>query len=282
MKKTGVFALIALFLLAGCAPKEQTSITVVTREAGSGTRDAFTELTGILLQSDGVKIDRTTKEAVCIDGTQGVMSNVVGNQCAIGYVSLGSLNATVKAVAVDGVAPTAENVKSGAYMITRPFNIATKADLSALARHFISYLLSADGQAVIEANGYIAAVDGASAPPLGTPSGKLVIAGSSSVSPVMEKLKESYLTRNPNATIEIQVSDSSSGMTAVLEGTCEIGMVSRALKGAEADALRATTIALDGIAVIVNAQNAVDDLTREQIRGIFTGELTTWDQLTAQ
>ena len=291
MKKICMSALIltlAISLFSGCnanpKPVSQPSnspITVITREEGSGTRDAFVELTGVLEKVDGKKTDRTTEEAVSIDGTQAVMSNVTGNESAIGYISLGSLNSSVKAISVDGIEPNAQTVKSGEYPIARPFNIATKGDLSELATHFIAYLLSADGQAVIEKNGYVSAVEGKAAP-LGSPAGKLVIAGSSSVSPVMEKLKEAYEAVNPNAKIEIQTSDSSAGMTAAMEGTCDIGMASRALKDQETTVLKSTTIAMDGIAVIVNTANPITGLAMDQVRDIFLGAITNWGQVSVK
>lgn len=288
MKKMTLIILVLSLLvtaLTACGSNDSGSfdtskdITVITREEGSGTRDAFTELTGILEKdSSGNKTDHTTEEAISIDGTQAVMSSVVGNEYAIGYISLGSLNSTVKAVTVGGVTPSAETIQDGSYILARPFNIATQSALSDVAQDFIDYILSADGQAIIEANGYVA-VDTNGAYSGGKPSGKIVIAGSSSVSPVMEKLKEAYLAVNTNATIEIQTSDSSSGISAAISGTCDIGMASRALKDSEKQTLTETKIAMDGIAVIVNNDNPVTDLTKDQIAGIFKGETTAWDEI---
>jgi phosphate transport system substrate-binding protein len=255
----------------------QTEISVITREAGSGTRDAFTELVGTLIKENGKKKDITTKEALTIDGTQGVMSTVAGNEYAIGYISLGSLNSTVKAMKVDGVEPTKENVKTAKYPIARPFNIATKGKVSDVAQDFIDFIMSAEGQQVVDANGYVSVVEGK---PYASKNlkGKIVIAGSSSVSPVMEKLKEAYIKLNPNVEIEIQTNDSSSGMLATKEGTCDIGMASRNLKPSESEVLTGLTIARDGIAVIVNLQNAVSDLPLATLRGIYTGSIRFWEQ----
>lgn len=255
-------------------------INVVSREEGSGTRGAFIELTGIEeKQPDGKKVDNTTKEAIIANKTDVVLTNVAGDDYAIGYVSLGSLNSTVKALAVDGAEATAENVKNGTYKIARPFNIATKGDPTGLAADFISFIMSAEGQEVVEKNGYIK-VDDAAAPYAGTkPEGKLVIAGSSSVTPVMEKLVEAYKALNAAATIEVQQSDSTAGMTAAIDGTCDIGMASRELKDTEAAALKATAIANDGIAVITSVNNPASAITKETIKEIFTGKVETWDQV---
>lgn len=282
---SAVLAAVALLTFAGCNQSTESfdktnSITVITREAGSGTRDAFIELTGVQSKdADGNKVDNTTKEAVTIDATQGVMSNVAGNPYAIGYISLGSLNESVKALKFDGTVGSAGAVKDGSYKLSRPFNIATKTEgVSELAQDFIKYILSADGQKVIEDNGYIA-VSEAPAYSGSKPSGKLVIAGSSSVSPVMEKLKEAYKAINSGADIQIQTNDSSSGMTAAKEGTCDIGMASRELKDSEKEALTGVKIAMDGIVVVVNKSNPAENLTQSQVKSIFTGETTTWESL---
>lgn len=254
------------------------TISVISREQGSGTRDAFIELTGLLEKdANGNKTDKTTEEAIVLNGTQAVMSNVAGNEYAIGYISLGSLNDTVKAVKVGGVAPSASAVKDGSYVISRPFNIATKDGLSDAAQDFIDFILSADGQQVIENSGYIKVSEG-TAFTSKKPSGKVAVAGSSSVSPVMQKLKEAYEAINPNVTISINTNDSSSGMTAAKDGTCDIGMASRALKDSEKATLTQTQIAMDGIAVIVNRANTCDDLTVNQLAAIFSGAVTTWDK----
>ena len=255
-------------------------ITVVSREPGSGTRGAFVELFGIEEKdADGNKVDHTTEEAIIANKTDVMMTNVAGDPYAIGYISLGSLNDTVKALKIDGAEATAENVKAGTYKVSRPFNVATKGDASEVAQDFMSFIMSAEGQQVIEDNGYIK-VDDAAAAYAGTkPEGKIVVAGSSSVSPVMEKLKEAYTAINPNATIEIQTSDSTAGMTAAMDGTCDIGMASRALSEDEAAALNATVIASDGIAVVVAPGNPLDELTSDQVKSVFTGETLAWDAL---
>ena len=254
-------------------------IVVVSREDGSGTRGAFIELFGIEQKNDdGSKKDLTTKEAIIAKQTDVMMTNIAGNPYAIGYISLGSLNDTVKALQIEGVVPTTDSVKDASYPIARPFNIATKAEPSALVQDFIDFILSADGQAVV-GKSYIAVVEGAAAYAGSKPAGKIVVAGSSSVTPIMEKLKEAYLVINPNASIEIQMSDSSAGITGALEGTCDIGMASRALKDSELEQLSATQIALDGIAVIVNNGNELAGLTKEQVKAIFTGALLTWGEL---
>ena len=255
------------------------NISVVTREQGSGTRDAFIELTGLLVSDDeGNKTDTTVKSAVTLNGTQAVMSNIAGNEYAIGYISLGSLGDDVKAVSVNGVAPSANTVKDGSYVISRPFYVATQASISEAAKDFMSYILSADGQKVIEDEGYIAVSD-AAAFTSSNPSGEVVVAGSSSVSPVMEKLKEAYEAINSNVSISIQTTDSSSGMNAAKEGTCDIGMASRELKDSEKEVLTGTQIAMDGIAVIVNKANPTENLTIDQIASIYNGSTTTWDKV---
>lgn len=264
---------------AGCA-KQSTAITVISRESGSGTRGAFIELFGIEEKdADGNKVDRTVSTADIGDSTGVVMTSVAANENAIGYISLGAVNDTVRALSIDGAAPTVDNVKNGSYKIARPFNIATKGELSALAADFVSYILSSDGQAIVEANSYIPMVT-TGAYGGEKPSGKLVIAGSSSVTPLMEKLREAYLKINTNAEIEIQQSDSTSGMKSVLSGVCEIGMASRELKDSElSEGLTPTVIATDGIAVIVNPSNSVENLTSAQVKSIYTGETTDWAAL---
>ena len=254
------------------------TIAVVTREEGSGTRDAFTELTGVLVKDGDTKTDNTTSSAVTINSTEAVITNVKDNDAAIGYISLGSLNDTVKAVKVGSVEATAENVKSGDYVISRPFNIAYKGELSEVAQDFVDYILSSDGQAVVSNEGYVSVSEN-EAYSGKKPEGKISVAGSSSVSPVMEKLAEAYQKVNTNAKVEIQTSDSSAGMQAAMEGTCDIGMASRELKDEEASSLKSITIAKDGIAIIVNTANTCDDLTVDQIKAIYTGETTVWSDV---
>ena len=256
-----------------------SDITIVSREDGSGTRGAFIELFGIQEEMDGEKVDMTTEEAQITNSTSVMMTTVAGDEYAIGYISLGSLDESVKALKIDGAEATAENVKSGDYKVSRPFNIATKKDLdNEVAKDFINYIMSAEGQKVVEDNGYIA-VEGAEAFKGTQPSGKAVVGGSSSVSPVMEKLAEAYKEVNPNAEIELQTTDSTTGMTSAIDGSYDIGMASRELKEEEIAELDAKVIATDGIAVIVNNNNAMDELSSDQVKAIYTGEALTWDEV---
>ena len=221
-------------------------------------------------------MDMTTEEAVIANSTAVMMTTVAGDDYAIGYASLGSLDDTTKALKVDGVEPSVDTIKDGSYKISRPFNIATKDNVSDVAQDFINYIMSDDGQKVIEDNGYISVSDGKFES--NGAKGKIVVAGSSSVTPVMEKLKEAYLAVNKEAEIEVQESDSTTGMTAAIEGTCDIGMASRELKDSESE-LKATAIAMDGIAVIVNKNNTLDDITSDQVKDIYLGNVTGWDEL---
>lgn len=257
-----------------------SDITIVSREDGSGTRGAFIELFGIEEKdSDGNKVDNTTEDAQITNSTSVMLTTVAGDDYAIGYVSLGSLDDSVKALKIDGAEATAENIKSGEYKVSRPFNIATKADLdNEVAKDFIDFIMSTEGQAVVEENGYIA-VDDVEDYSGSAPSGKAVVGGSSSVSPVMEKLIEAYKDVNPNAEIELQTTDSTTGMTSTIDGSYDIGMASRELKDEEASELEATVIATDGIAVIVNKNNTVDDLSVDQVKSIYTGEALSWDDV---
>lgn len=274
MKKIIAMMLCALTLtgsLVGCGNTEgRDSITVISREDGSGTRGAFEELFGI---------EKTTDDAEIYNSTSIMLTSVAGDANAIGYVSLGSLKDTVKALEIDGVAATAENVKNGSYKIARPFNIATKADVSDLAKDFIAYIMSEEGQAVIESNGYIS--NGNNGAYAGTkPEGTLAISGSSSIYPIMEKLVEAYKAVNTGATINLQQSDSSTGMKDVAEGKSEIGMASRELKDSElSNGLTPTVICTDGVAVVVSKDNSVNGLTSEQVKKIYTGEITTWSEV---
>ena len=256
------------------------SISIVSREDGSGTRGAFIELFGIEEKdADGNKIDNTTEDASITNNTSVMMSTVAGDEYAIGYISLGSLNESVKAVKIDGAAPSVETIKDGSYKISRPFNIVTKSEVSELAQDFIDFILSEDGQNVIEENGYIknsenGAFEGKK------PEGKIVVAGSSSVSPVMEKLKEAYLAINTKAEIEIQTSDSTTGVESAISGICDIGMASRELKDTvTSGGVSATAIALDGIAVIVNNANPLEELTSENVKKIYTGDASKWSDV---
>lgn len=256
------------------------TITVVSREDGSGTRGAFIELFGIQEEQDGEKVDMTTMDASVTNSTSVMMTTVAGDENAIGYISLGSLNDTVKAVKIDGAEASAENVANDTYKVSRPFNIVTGEEISETAQDFVNYIMSEEGQQIVEDNGYIK--EDAEAEPYegGEVSGKIVIAGSSSVTPVMEKLSEAYQALNKDVTIEVQQSDSTTGVNSTAEGICDIGMVSRELKDEEGDlGLTAQVIARDGIAVIVNKDNDLEDLTTEQVKAIFTGETTEWEAL---
>ena len=293
---TALFGVLAVSAFAGCGGAGSSSnglsdtgsdaakfdasktISVVTREEGSGTRDAFTELTGVLVKDGDNKTDNTTTSAVTINSTEAVITNVKDNEAAIGYISLGSLNDTVKALKISGVEATADNVKSGDYAVSRPFNIAYKGELSDVAQDFVDYIMSADGQKIVSDNGYVTVSENAAYSGK-KPSGKISVAGSSSVSPVMEKLAEAYQEVNTNAKVEIQTSDSSAGMQSAMGGTCDIGMASRDLKDEEKSALKVETIAKDGIAVIVNNANTCDDLTLDQVKSIYTGETTVWSDI---
>lgn len=293
---TALFGVLAVSAFAGCGGAGSSSngssdagsdaakfdasktISVVTREEGSGTRDAFTELTGVLVKDGDNKTDNTTTSAVTINSTEAVITNVKDNEAAIGYISLGSLNDTVKALKIGGVEATADNVKSGDYAVSRPFNIAYKSELSDVAQDFVDYIMSSDGQKIVSDNGYVTVSENAAYSGK-KPSGKISVAGSSSVSPVMEKLAEAYQKVNTNAKVEIQTSDSSAGMQSAMGGTCDIGMASRDLKDEEKSALKVETIAKDGIAVIVNNANTCDDLTLDQVKSIYTGETAVWSDI---
>ena len=264
---------------ASASTSPSGEVSVYSREDGSGTRGAFIELFGIEEKdANGDKVDLTTPTAAITNSTSVMMTSVAGDANAIGYISLGSLNNTVKALSIDGAEATAENVKSGTYKVARPFNIVTKDGVSDVAQDFIDYIMSADGQKVVEDNGYISVADNAGSYKASGKSGKIVIAGSSSVTPVMEKLAEAYKALNPDVAIEVNQSDSTTGVNMATEGTCDIGMVSRELKDSESG-VKATVIAQDGIAVIVNPDASIDELTSDQVKGIYTGELTTWEDV---
>lgn len=256
-------------------------ITVVSREDGSGTRGAFVELFGIEEEKDGEKVDMTTDEASVTNSTSVMMTTVAGDENAIGYISLGSLDDTVKAVKIDGVEATVDNVSNDSYKIARPFNILTSDKESDAAKDFVNYIMSSDGQKIVEDNGYIKeAADAKAYEAADGVSGKVVVAGSSSVTPVMEKLKEAYEAVNSNVEIEVRQSDSTTGMQSAIDGLCDIGMASRELKDSETEAgLTATVIAQDGIAIIVNNGSGIKELTSEQIKSIYTGEITTWEDV---
>ena len=297
MKKR-IFAILTLAaitaMMAGCGSSNDSGngsgsaayggsdlgmITVVSREDGSGTRGAFIELMGIEQKdADGNKTDMTTVDAMITNKTDVMLSTIAGDPAAIGYVSLGSLNDNVKALQIDGAEATAENVKSGTYKVARPFNIATKGEPTGVAKDFIKYIRSADGQKIVSED-YISISDDAAAFETDGSSGKIVVGGSSSVFPLMEKLAEGYEAINGAAEIEVQSSDSTAGMSGAADGTFDIGMASRALKDDEDAQLTDTVIANDGIAVIVNNENAISGLTSEQVQKIYTGEITDWSEV---
>lgn len=285
----GLAALMTVFALAGCGADSndggtgtgRDAISVLTREEGSGTRGAFIELLGIEEKNaDGKKVDKTIDTAETTNSTSVMITTVQGNKAAIGYISLGSLDKSkVKALKVDGAEAAADNVKSGEYKVARPFNIATKGDATGVASDFIKFILSADGQAVVEKNGYISEGNTGAYKASGQ-KGKITIGGSSSVTPVMEKLKEAYVKVNPDVTVDVQQNDSSSGMKGAIDGIYDIGMASRDVKDSEKEAgLNSIKIALDGIAVIVNKDNTLDSITSEQIKNIYTGSLTKWSEI---
>lgn len=289
----GLAALMTVFAFAGCGADKGTdsknsgagtgtdTISVLTREEGSGTRGAFIELLEIEEKNaDGKKVDKTIDTAETTNSTSVMITTVQGNKAAIGYISLGSLDKSkVKALKVDGAEAAADNVKSGEYKVARPFNIATKGDATGVASDFIKFILSADGQAVVEKNGYISEGNTGAYKASGQ-KGKITIGGSSSVTPVMEKLKEAYVKVNPDVTIDVQQNDSSSGMKGAIDGIYDIGMASRDVKDSEKEAgLNSIKIALDGIAVIVNKDNTLDSITSEQIKNIYTGSLTKWSEI---
>ncbi len=253
-------------------------ISLYSREDGSGTRGAFVELFGLEEKdANGDKVDLTSERAAITNSTSVMMTSVASDPDSIGYISLGSLNDTVKAVKIDGVEATPENVKVGDYKVSRPFNIVVTEQQSDAAKDFIAFIGSADGQAIVEENGYIAVDESAAPYQSSNVSGKVVVAGSSSVTPVMEKLAEAYRAANPGVTVEVQQSDSTTGVNMAVEGTCDIGMASRDLKDSETAAgASAIAIARDGIAVIVSPDSAVDELTSQQIKDIFSGNVLTW------
>lgn len=284
----GVLSVLAAVMLAGCkgndwdenAEAPRGEITPVSREEGSGTRGAFTELVGLEEDIDGETFDMTTARSEVTNSTAVTINSVSGNKSAIGYISLGSMNDMIKPLAIDGVMPSIETVKDGSYKIARPFNIVYRDDLSEIGQDFVQYIMSDQGQSIIEEEGYVsqgsegkysASLDGG---------GSLSVSGSSSVEPVMEKLAEEYEVLNPDVNIEVQVSDSTTGVSTVLEGVTDIGMASRNLNDSEVQAgAIPKVIAMDGIVVIVNKQNPLDELTTDQLRAIYSGEAKNWEDI---
>ncbi len=299
MKKFGAMTLTGIVLmgaLAGCggssnddtqttqgsgstASSMSGTINVVSREDGSGTRGAFVELFGIQTENGDEKIDNTTASAIIANQTQVMMQNVAGDKNAIGYASLGSVNDSIKVLAIDGAEASAENVLNGTYKVSRPFNIATNGEPTGATKDFMNFILSAEGQAVVNEAGYIQVNEDAEAFTSDGSTGEITVAGSSSVTPVMEKLKEAYEAINANVDITIQESDSTTGMNYAIEGVCDIGMASRELSEEELATLTPVQIALDGIAVIVNPENPIEELSTEQVCSIFTGETTDWSEI---
>lgn len=301
MKKTKLLALalaavcaFGMFALAGCSGSGDSgstdsgsdsaasgpsgAISVISREDGSGTRGAFTELFGVVDDND---VDLTTTSAVITNSTAVMMTTVAGDPSSIGYISLGSMDDSVKGVEIDGVAPSAEGVKDGSYKVSRPFNVVTGSEVSDLAQDFLNFIMSSDGQAIVEEEGYVAvSEEGAYEPSSDSLSGTVSVAGSSSVTPVMEALADAYEAINPDVTIEVNQSDSSTGVQNAIEGVCDLGMASRELKDSEtSQGVSATVIAQDGIAIIVNNDNPVDALTSDQVKEIFLGNVTDWSEL---
>lgn len=288
MKKTiyAVLSAITLAVLGGtlfAAPKKnknfgKKSVVLISREEGSGTRGAFVELFGIEIKNaEGKKVDFTSEEADITNSTEVMLTSIAGNKYAIGYVSLGSLNKTVKALKIEGVYPSVSSIKNGTYKISRPFNIVTKqTGLSENASDFIRFILSSDGQAIVEANGYISATQNPAYIATGK-KGKITVAGSSSVTPVMEKLAEAYEKLNPEIKIEVQMSDSTTGVNSALNGVCEIGMASRELKDSEkAKGALQTKIAIDGIAVIINKENPTESASIQSVKDLYIGTISKW------
>lgn len=283
LKKAIIGVLASAMLMGamtGCGKVASDDITVISREDGSGTRGAFIELFGIEEKdADGNKIDNTISTADITNSTSVMMTSVADDEAAIGYISLGSLDDSVKALKIDGAEATADNISNGSYKVSRPFNIATKGTPNEVTQDFINFILSEDGQKVVEDAGYISQGNAGAFKAAGV-KGKINIAGSSSVTPVMEKLKEAYVAVNPDVQIEVQQSDSTTGMTSAAEGVCDIGMASRELKDSELSAgLTPTVIAIDGIAVVVNKNNDVDGLTSDQVKSIYTGSITKWSEV---
>lgn len=286
LKVTCIFVLTSALFMSCTKSNDKfdakNEIIVVSREEGSGTRGAFIELCGIQQKNaNNEKIDLTTDEALITNSTSVMMTTISDSKYSIGYVSLGFLNETVKPVFVDGAEPSVTSIQQGKYKIVRPFNIVTTSkEKSINAQDFINFILSSKGQKIINDNGFIPLKDSSEYIPLKCTDKKIVIAGSSSVCPIMEKLKEAYNLIQPEAKIEIQQSDSTTGINSVIEEICDIGMASRNLKSTETEkGLLSTVIANDGIAIIVNQENPVNELSREMIKDIFTGSTTSWNNI---
>ncbi len=270
-----LFAVI-LTALCACGKSSGSTISVITREEGSGTRGAFVELLGIV---DGDGNDNIVKTAEATNSTSVMMTTVAGNKNAIGYVSLGSLSSDVKAIKVDGAEPTVANIEAGTYKVARPFNLVYNDDkLSDVAADFVKFIMSSEGQAIVTKKGYISVKTSDSYKSSGL-TGTVVLDGSTSVGPLMDAIADEYKKLNPDVKVQIQQTGSSAGINSAIEGVCDIGMSSRELKSSESAKIKAHKMATDGIAVIVNNSNTVDGLASEQIRSIFLGETTSWDGL---
>lgn len=283
----GVIAAMAATMFTACGSSDSSSsagesgaISVISREDGSGTRGAFIELFGIETKDkDGNKVDNTIESAEVTNSTAVMIQTVEGNDAAIGYISLGSLADSVKALKVDGAEASVDNVKSGDYKVSRPFNIVTGKKTNAAAKDFINFIMSSEGQKIVEEEGYVPE-ETKDAYEKSDASGKISVAGSSSVTPLMEKLAEAYADVNSDVKVEVQESDSTTGVTSATEGVCNIGMASRDLTDEEkAGGVESKEIARDGIAVIVNTANSLEDITTEQVQKIYTGEITDWSDL---
>jgi len=282
----GWAAIAAGLVVAGCSKGFDPAgeIGLVSREDGSGTRSAFVELTGVQVkQANGKKVDRTSPSTMVASSTAVALTTVAGDPAALGYLSLGSINDSVKVLCVDGVAPTKEEIAAGRYPLVHPFNVVTRGpveNLSPVAKDFLGWVLSPEGQRIVETAGYLRVPNVTPYTGSTSVSGKVVCSGSSSVTPCMEKLKEAYVKSHPHVSIEVQQSDSSTGVSDAKDGVCDLGMASRALKTSETEAgLVATAIALDGLAVVVNPLNPLVNITKEDLRKAFTGEITTWNKV---
>lgn len=274
MKKY-LLGLLASCVLGGVLMAQD--IFPISREMGSGTRGAFVEIFGIQKEVRNKKVDATIQKAEVTNSTGVMMTTVANSANSIGYISLGSLNDTIKAVSIDGVSPSVQNINNKTYGISRPFNVVTKT-MNPVIEDFLKYALSKEAKGIVEKAGYISVAKDSYVST--KPSGKIIIAGSSSVTPLMEKLKESYEKINPNVEIEIQQSDSTTGVNSVVEGIADIGMASREIKESELKkGINAQVLAIDGLAVIVNKENPISNLKKEDVRKIFLGEITSWEQV---
>lgn len=274
MKKY-LLGLLASCMLSGVLMAQD--IFPISREMGSGTRGAFVEIFGIQKEVRNKKVDATTQKAEVTNSTGVMMTTVANSANSIGYISLGSLNDTIKAVSIDGVSPSVQNINNKTYGISRPFNVVTKT-MNPVIEDFLKYALSKEAKGIVEKTGYVSVAKDSYVST--KPSGKIIVAGSSSVTPLMEKLKESYEKINPNVEIEIQQSDSTTGVNSVVEGIADIGMASREIKESELKkGINAQVLAIDGLAVIVNKENPISNLKKEDVRKIFLGEITSWEQV---